>query len=469
MKKSVFTTTLLALLLMCGGVVMGQMVQQVVNLPEEYIYCCSHPTANILYLGGLHGVYKSTDNGETWDMVHEYDTTVHIPQSLEDTVVPLPFFYMNFKDASTGFASKTRNRKSFYSFDFMIVQDHPAIGKESPGLYRTTDGGVTWNVVDSSHFFANVQFAGPDIVYAYERHENTLYKSVDGGVNWERVFNGAAIDDYSAVDEDVVYVLQGSQYVEGYYGSQDPVLPTVYKSSDGGETWTLILNDETSTSKAPVKLDIIHFWEDGKGVVMGNKQLFTNNDFATYNIQGSGFTYVSYLASYIQSLYLKTGHTISTCSSINNTSMDDIKLRFSRDYGHHTSCLDLTSSFLGVTAITGCEEDTMFFVAVEDRLYRIDGSYFPPVGIEEYDDATGITVHPNPTNDILHITATDGEIARVEMMDMFGRITMVGTQNLASPPSPEYTVDLSSLPAGLYLLRVTLRDGTVRTEKVVKR
>ena len=81
-----------------------------------------------------------------------------------------------------------------------------------------------------------------------------------------------------------------------------------------------------------------------------------------------------------------------------------------------------------------------------------------------------ITVHPNPTNDVLHVTVTDGnaKIARVEMFDMFGRITMVGTQNLASPPSPEYTVDLSSLPAGLYILRVTLTDGTVRNVKVVK-
>jgi len=67
------------------------------------------------------------------------------------------------------------------------------------------------------------------------------------------------------------------------------------------------------------------------------------------------------------------------------------------------------------------------------------------------------------------VTVTDGEIARVEMFDMFGRITMVGTQNLASPPSPEYTVDLSSLPAGLYILRVTLTDGTVRNVKVVRK
>ena len=110
----------------------------------------------------------------------------------------------------------------------------------------------------------------------------------------------------------------------------------------------------------------------------------------------------------------------------------------------------------------------MFFVAVEDRLYRIDGSYFPPVGIEEYDDATGITVHPNPADDMLHVTVTDGEIARVEMFDMFGRNISVKTHGCASLPSPQTTVNTSDIPSGLYILRVTLTNGTVRNVKVVK-
>ena len=87
-------------------------------------------------------------------------------------------------------------------------------------------------------------------------------------------------------------------------------------------------------------------------------------------------------------------------------------------------------------------------------------------GVEEY-ETVNINIYPNPTDNVLHVSVTDGEIARVEMFDAFGRITMVGT--LASPPSPTYTVDLSSLPSGVYILRVTLRDGAVRTTKVVKR
>ncbi|MBR0304495.1 MAG: T9SS type A sorting domain-containing protein [Bacteroidales bacterium] len=52
---------------------------------------------------------------------------------------------------------------------------------------------------------------------------------------------------------------------------------------------------------------------------------------------------------------------------------------------------------------------------------------------------------------------------------MFGRIVPVETQNFASLPSPTTTVTTSDIPSGLYVLRVTMTDGTVRTTKIVKR
>ncbi len=80
-----------------------------------------------------------------------------------------------------------------------------------------------------------------------------------------------------------------------------------------------------------------------------------------------------------------------------------------------------------------------------------------------------VIVHPNPTDNVLHVSVTDGEIARVEMYDAFGRNVSVETHGRASLPSPKTTVNTSALPSGVYILRVTLRDGAVRTTKVVKR
>jgi hypothetical protein len=52
------------------------------------------------------------------------------------------------------------------------------------------------------------------------------------------------------------------------------------------------------------------------------------------------------------------------------------------------------------------------------------------------------------------------------MTDMFGRNVPVRTENNATQQT---TVNTSSLPSGVYILRVTLTDGTVRNVKVVKR
>ena len=80
-----------------------------------------------------------------------------------------------------------------------------------------------------------------------------------------------------------------------------------------------------------------------------------------------------------------------------------------------------------------------------------------------------ITVHPNPAHDVLRVSVTDGEIARIEMFDAYGRVVSVETQNFASLPSPTTTVTTSDIPSGVYVLRVTLIDDTVRTVKVVKK
>ena len=89
-------------------------------------------------------------------------------------------------------------------------------------------------------------------------------------------------------------------------------------------------------------------------------------------------------------------------------------------------------------------------------------------GVEEY-ETENINIYPNPTDNVLHVSVSDGEIARIEMFDAFGRVVSVETQNFASLPSPTTTVNTSGIPSGVYVLRVTLRDGTVRTTKVVKR
>ncbi len=83
------------------------------------------------------------------------------------------------------------------------------------------------------------------------------------------------------------------------------------------------------------------------------------------------------------------------------------------------------------------------------------------------DDAV-LTVHPNPTDDVLHLGLSNGAIiATVTLYDLQGRI--VETFHETSLQGATATLSLKSIPAGLYLLRVTDTEGREYQRKVVKR
>ena len=72
------------------------------------------------------------------------------------------------------------------------------------------------------------------------------------------------------------------------------------------------------------------------------------------------------------------------------------------------------------------------------------------------------TLYPNPVNDLLNLRFDDGEEPEsVELYNLVGRLVASRGNNIES-------IDMSAMSSGVYMLCVTMKDGTRYHEKIVK-
>ncbi|MFN9213866.1 MAG: WD40/YVTN/BNR-like repeat-containing protein [Gemmatimonadota bacterium] len=130
------------------------------------------------------------------------------------------------------------------------------------GLYRTSDGGRSWQLVlagndDTGVTEVAMDPSNPDVLYAatYQRRRqafgyvgggpgSALWKTTDGGTTWRRLGNGLPAGPWGRVgisvyrrDPRVLYVSveQGRRYTSSI--SYEQRLGGVYRSADGGASW----------------------------------------------------------------------------------------------------------------------------------------------------------------------------------------------------------------------------------------
>ncbi|MBI1288401.1 MAG: T9SS type A sorting domain-containing protein [Flavobacteriales bacterium] len=84
-------------------------------------------------------------------------------------------------------------------------------------------------------------------------------------------------------------------------------------------------------------------------------------------------------------------------------------------------------------------------------------------GIEEQENSNTMKLMPNPASSVVTVSATD--LAEIQLMDVSGRII----QQIAVVGSKETNIDISYLPAGIYLVSAKSTNGTVNVERLMKR
>ncbi len=122
------------------------------------------------------GVYKTTDGGESWEKILYNNERTGVADLVMDPSNPNKLF-----------AAMWEFRRWPWFFES---------GGEGSGLYRSVDGGETWDQITAEDGLAEAPLgriglaiarSNPDRVYAWvESENNALYRSDDGGYNWEK-------------------------------------------------------------------------------------------------------------------------------------------------------------------------------------------------------------------------------------------------------------------------------------------
>jgi hypothetical protein len=97
-----------------------------------------------------------------------------------------------------------------------------------------------------------------------------------------------------------------------------------------------------------------------------------------------------------------------------------------------------------------------------------DASYITyPLGSEEMQALTEPRIYPNPASDRLYLSINSPEetLLTTELVSLDGKTLLTGTYQLQKGPE-QRTMDINSIPAGIYILRLTTPEK-VYTKKVV--
>jgi photosystem II stability/assembly factor-like uncharacterized protein len=180
------------------------------------------------------GVYKSNDGGKTWK-------------------------HMGLKDTQyiSGIAINPQNPDVV----FVAAVGHAFGPNEERGVFMTTDGGKTWTktlYVDKEHGCSDIDIDpnNPNILYAgmwsFERKPWTfrsgsekggVYKSIDGGRTWNKLTNGLP----KQIGRIGVRVAPSNSNV--VYAMLEAKEGLLYRSDDRGENWRIMSKQASIVSR----------------------------------------------------------------------------------------------------------------------------------------------------------------------------------------------------------------------------
>jgi photosystem II stability/assembly factor-like uncharacterized protein len=383
-------------------------------------------------------VFVTTDNGQTWQQQSVAATSNGSPGAggivgsylVDMFVLDGQHMWMLSKDAVTNSRSLLRSTTgltglvalpnplpaSFTHIHFFNPSVGLALTSAPLRVFRTTDGGSSWNVL------ANVTLTGSIIRSAFTTvqgalntvwvfTDNAMLRTTDAGLTWTAA--GTPGGFLTVAFENTLQGL-GYTYATSSAGTQE-----LFRTTDGALTWTRV-----TYNNRPVLSSI--------AAVPGQP--------STYMSVGSTLTVSPFQYVGTTSITRDGGNTWQTLST------DAI------EFGQIVACGPSQ-----IWAGTARSNPTPYV----SPLLRYTGTTLSTKNSAS--KALTLFAYPNPSTGIVQLAGPLTGKETVRVYDAAGRLCQ---QEVVS--DAQRTLDLSAQAPGLYLLKLTAPNGTIRTQRLSK-